>query len=258
MTRVIQNTARALIGLDEFHYSVLLLDRPGVIIYDEMVKVPETVELNVNTNSQAATLFADNKPAIAYTTIGVVEVSIVKATLPNEFLAEILGSKMIGGVRHITNDQNSPYVGIAWRQLYSDGNFAYVKLFKGKFQEPEMNSKTKEDSIEFQTRTINANFIATSYQATADDASLFSLLMATTDETDPLYTNEGTTWFDNIHVNPTPVAWVTATAYVADDVVSESAKYYVCDVAHTAAASFATDLAAGYWTEVDFEAPAGS
>jgi phi13 family phage major tail protein len=258
MTRIIQNTARALVGLDNFHYSVLVLDRPGVIVYDEMVAVPETVELNVNTNSQVSTLFADNKPAIAYTTVGVIEVSLVKATLPNEFLQEVLGSKMVGGVRHVTSTPKAPYVGIAWRQLYSDGNYAYVKLFKGKFTEPENNAKTKEDGVEFQTRTITANFIATSFQETADDAENFSMVMAVCDETDPEYTNEGTTWFNSIMAAPTVTPWQTGHAYLADDLVTNTNKTYVANIAHTADTLFATDLAANKWTEIDYTAPAGS
>lgn len=240
MGKTIANTARALIGLDKFHFSVMYLDHQDLLVYGDMISVPETIELNVNTNSQASVLFADNKPAIAYTTIGVVEVSMTKATLPNEFLAILLGNRKVGGVRHITSDQNSPYVGIAWRQLYSDGSYAYVKLFKGKFMEPENNSRTKEDGVEFQTREIMANFIATSFQETDDNTEKFSLLMATTDETDPNYTDEGLTWFDYI-IAPMYTAWVTATVYKVNDAVSNGGNIYRCITAHTASATFATD-----------------
>lgn len=242
--RIIENTARALVGIDKFHYSKLVADTTTTIAYGEIVSVPETIEMNVNTNSTAATLFADNKPAIVYTTIGVVELSMVKATLPNEFLADVLGNKFVGAVRHTTNTQVSPYVGVAWRQLYSDGTYAYVKLYKGKFAEPENNGKTKEDGIEFQTRTITGNFVATSYEATADDASKFNYLMATCDETDPDYTNEGDTWFDYM-LAPIP-AWVTLTVYTAGDLVTEAGNIYECLVGHTAG-TFATDLAADKW-----------
>lgn len=240
MGKTIANTARALIGLDKFHFSVLYADFQDLLVYGDMVSVPETIELNVNTNSQAAVLFADNKPAIAYTTVGVVEVSMTKATLPNEFLATLLGNRKVGGVRHVTSDQTSPYVGIAWRQLYSDGSYAYVKLFKGKFMEPEMNTRTKEDGVEFQTREIMANFIATSYQETDDSTEKFSLLMATTDETDPSYIDEGLTWFSHI-IEPMYVAWVTATAYGVNEAVTDGGNIYRCIVAHTSGATFATD-----------------
>lgn len=43
--------------------------------------------------------------------------------------------------------------------------------------------------------------------------------------------------------------WVTATAYVVDDIVYDptNAKYYKCLVAHTSVALFSTDLAAANW-----------
>lgn len=43
--------------------------------------------------------------------------------------------------------------------------------------------------------------------------------------------------------------WITATAYVLNDVVIESGKIYQCSTAHTSG-TFATDLAANKWTEI--------
>jgi hypothetical protein len=46
--------------------------------------------------------------------------------------------------------------------------------------------------------------------------------------------------------NPSASAWVTSTAYVVGDTVSESGNIYYCLVNHTSG-TFATDLAAGKW-----------
>lgn len=62
---------------------------------------------------------------------------------------------------------------------------------------------------------------------------------------------------DNLYVNGTKVvstsatpdwksAWVTATAYVVDDLVREEGSSYICLEAHTSG-TFSTDLAAGKW-----------
>jgi len=45
------------------------------------------------------------------------------------------------------------------------------------------------------------------------------------------------------------VAWVTGTAYILGDKVTNAGESYICIVAHTAAALFATDLTAGNWRE---------
>jgi len=41
--------------------------------------------------------------------------------------------------------------------------------------------------------------------------------------------------------------WTTATAYSVNDTVATGSNTYVCVVAHTSAALFATDLASVYW-----------
>lgn len=190
----IAHTDRVIIGVDEFHFAPLTADDSTTLTYGSMVRVPLTIEVNVNTNSATETLFADNQPAIVYTTIGVVEVTINRTNLPNSLLTAWLGSPVVGGIRYITSTQTAPYIGIAFRQLYSDGTYAYVKVYKGKFSEPEHNAKTKEDGVEFQTREIVGNFVATLHKKTLGSVTT-SLVMAIADETDAGYTNEGSTWF---------------------------------------------------------------
>jgi hypothetical protein len=55
--------------------------------------------------------------------------------------------------------------------------------------------------------------------------------------------------FSNNYIDrgPEPVAWVTGTAYIVGDKVTESGVVYTCEVAHTSG-TFATDLAAGKWS----------
>lgn len=231
----IANTDRVIIGVDEFHYAKLFKDDSSALQHGTVKRFPLTIEINVNTNSATETLFADNQPAIVYTTIGVVEVTMNRTNLPNEFLSDALGSPVDGGIRYATSTQIAPYVGIAWRQLYSDGTYAYVKLYKGKFSEPEHNAKTKEDGVEFQTREIMGNFVSTLFKHTVNTVD-FPLLMAIADETDAGYVAEGDTWFDYIFANP--LAWVTATPYVVDNVRSYDGTVYACIENHTSTASF--------------------
>ena len=202
-TKFIENTDRALIGIDKFHYAKLEKDTPAELTYGDMVEFQNTIELSVTTNAEVASLYADNKPAIVYTTMGNIELAMTKTVIPNEVLAEWLGSPMEGGVRHITSAQNSPYYGVAWRQLYSDGKYAYVKLYKGKFTEPDKTATTKEESIEFQTAEITAQFAATTHEVKGEvdgKERSFPLLMSIAEEDSPSYTDEGSTWFDAMYV----------------------------------------------------------
>lgn len=200
--KYIEGTDRALVGIDKFHYSVLKKDTPKALEYGDMVELPNTIEASVNPNAITASLYADNKAAISYAAIGNVDVSLTKTYIPNSVLAELLGSPKAGAVRHITSGANSPYVGIAWRQVYSDGKYAYVKLHKGKFSEPEATAHTKEESIEFQTSQINAQFVATAFELEGTDSAgksiKFPILMSVVDEMDADYADEGETWFDSM------------------------------------------------------------
>lgn len=235
----ILNTDRVIIGVDNFHYAKLFKDNASLLQHGTVKKMPMTIELNVTTNSSTETLFADNQPAIVYSTIGVVEVTMNRTNLPNEFLADVLGSPVEGGTRHVTNAQTSEYVGIAWRQLYSDGTYAYVKLYKGKFSEPDHNARTKEDGVEFQTREIMGNFVATIHEktiGTAPNEIKFKLLMAVADEMDDGYANEGDTWFNYVYTQPT--AWAATTVYALDAVVSYQGAVYACTSAHTSTSTF--------------------
>lgn len=200
--KYIEGTDRALVGIDKFHYSLVKKDTPTTLEYGDMVELPNTIEASVNPNAITATLYADNKAAISYAAIGNVDVSLTKTFIPNAILAELLGSPKTGAVRHITSGASSPYVGIAWRQVYSDGKYAYVKLHKGKFSEPEATAHTKEESIEFQTANINAQFVATAFEMDGQDADgksiKFPLLMSVVDELDEEYADEGDKWFDSM------------------------------------------------------------
>ncbi len=45
-------------------------------------------------------------------------------------------------------------------------------------------------------------------------------------------------------------AWQTGKAYLANDIVSDSGKLYLCLTSHTAAATLATDVAAARWVDM--------
>lgn len=202
-TKYIANTDRALIGLDKFHYAPLIEDSPAGIEYGAQTEFPNTIEMTVAVNGEVVSLYADNKPAIVHSSIGNVELTLTKTVIPNEVLGEWLGSPMDGGTRHMTSAQGSPYFGVSWRQVYSDGKYSYIKLYKGKFTEPDKSATTKEETVDFQTAEISAQFASTVFEETMlSDGELkkFSMLMSIAEEDSPGYTNEGKDWFKTMYV----------------------------------------------------------
>jgi hypothetical protein len=70
-----------------------------------------------------------------------------------------------------------------------------------------------------------------------------------------LYANSNAVSIEYIALIEDPSAWVTLTAYVVGDYVLQSNTIYYCQTAHTSG-TFATDLAAGRWVEMDRYDPA--
>lgn len=85
------------------------------------------------------------------------------------------------------------------------------------------------------------------------DSSKKVCLIPFTYDADQSYTLEFGDGYIRIHAEGatlatgTVAAWVTATAYAVGDLAASGGTSYYCQEAHTSAASFATDLAAGKW-----------
>lgn len=137
--------------------------------YGEVVKAPGVISVNINPNGAQETLFADDGPMDTAATLGKIDVAINKAELTSKNKADLLGHSIDsnGGVLYGDSDI-APWTAIGFRTLKSNGNYRYVWLYKGKFTEPEDNNETKGDSINFQTDTINGQFMKLTYPVTVD------------------------------------------------------------------------------------------
>lgn len=148
------------IGLSHLHYAVLKSDTAGgTASYDEPVRIPGAIEVNINPNPSTETLFADDGPMETATTLGEIEVEINVADLPFEAQAVLLGHTLENGVLIRKSADSPPFVALGFRALKSNGKYRYVWLTKGKFSIPELSNRTKEDGIEFQTPSISASFV---------------------------------------------------------------------------------------------------
>lgn len=194
-----KDTQKVRIGVKNLHFAILNSDDSNGLAYATPYKVPGLIRIDVNPGTNIDTLYADNKPSIVFATVGTVDVTIEKDSLPDDLLAEILGRPTEGGVNYVTGVNNAPYVAIMFEQTYSNGTSSFVKLFKGKFIEPDRSNETKNDSVNFQTDTITAQFVATNFEKDFGSGRVEPLVMATADEDSTNYANEGATWFDYVY-----------------------------------------------------------
>lgn len=157
------------IGCDNLVYALMTTeDTPEAApVYGEVKTAPGVISVNINPNTSLATLFADDGPMEVASTLGNIDVAINKAELTTENKADLLGHTVDenGGIAYADSDV-PPWVAIGFRTLKSNGKYRYVWLYKGKFTDPEDNNETKADSINFQTDTINGQFVKLNYPIT--------------------------------------------------------------------------------------------
>ena len=149
----------SLVGISNFHYSLLTKDDESGAAYGNMKKIAGLISVNINPASASETLYADNGPFETATTLGEIEVSINVADLSLQQQADLLGHKIENGMMVGKASDDAPYVGCAFESLKANGKIRYVKLLKGKFAEPQEQTNTKGDKIEFQTPTITGKFV---------------------------------------------------------------------------------------------------
>jgi phi13 family phage major tail protein len=149
----------AKVGLSNLHYAKLVQDIITGVVYETTVKVTGLITANITAASSSATLYADNGPAETASTLGEVRLSIEVSELPVVVAADWLGHTVDGGIMKSNVGDSAPYIAVMFEGLKSNNSKRFVKLLKGKAQEPEDNYKTKGESIEFQSQTIELVFV---------------------------------------------------------------------------------------------------
>lgn len=178
----------ALVGLDDLHFSILTNDDSTGVTYSTITPIPGAITVDMQPQSNTNTLYADNSPFAVATAFGGVTVSLEIAALPLEIRAQLLGHEVKDGLMFSKADDVAPYVALMFKSLKHNDSYRYVKLLKGKFNEPQETPTTKTDSPEFATPTIEGNFVSREY----DKKWAY---MADTDNTN--FTGADT-WFDSV------------------------------------------------------------
>lgn len=176
------------IGLSHVYYAKLTEDSASALSYDTPVRMFGAISANINPNSSLATLFADDGPMVTAATIGEIELELVLAYASIAVQAVLLGHGTASAGIIVRKATDTPiWVALGFKTLTSSGTYKYVWLMKGKFSVPEMAAETKNDSVNFQTPTLNGRFVKTDYD---------SSYMKVADEGDPSWSAAtGTNWF---------------------------------------------------------------
>ena len=175
------------VGLKNLYYALLSTDASDGASYATPVQITGAITANINPNSTSGTLFADDGPMVSASQLGQIDLELNAADLPLNVQATLLGNDSVasGELKKKSTD-TAPWVAIGFESIKSNGNSRFVWLVKGKFREPELNHETKNDSINFQTKTISGQFVKRDF----DD-----VWIKLADEDEASYVDIGDTWF---------------------------------------------------------------
>lgn len=188
------------IGCSDLHYAIMTTEDTTTTapVYATITPAPGVMHVNINPNSSLATAFFDDGPGDTAATLGNIDVEIEKNLLTNQNKADLLGHTIdgSGGVAY-GGDDAPPWVAISFRTLKSNGQYRYVWMYKGRFADPEDNSETKADSINFQSDTITGQFVKLEYGVTlgGETRRLWKYELDEEFSTNPTTI---TTWFDSV------------------------------------------------------------
>ena len=181
------------IGISNFHYAVQTAEESATAdaTYGTTKAVPGLVSVDVTKESQTNTLYADNGPYEVAETSGAINVTIDLADLPMEVQADLLGHTYDSTNKTLlkkTSD-TAPYVAILFEFLMGNSSKRCVKLYKGRFAEPQQQGQTKGENVEFQTSQISASFVALKGKANNAGKWEFDKDFASADSTAGFYTD---------------------------------------------------------------------
>lgn len=150
----------AIVGLRKLVYAKLLTDPlGGPPTYGVVKPFAKAITANVETATNSATNYADNRPISVVTQIGETTLTLTSDELSQAVLADILGMELNKGVVVYKQTGKPPYVAIGFIGDTDKDTEQYVWLTKGKFNVPGTNFNTKTDSPEFKNPEISGTFV---------------------------------------------------------------------------------------------------
>lgn len=151
-----------LIGLSDIHYTKIAEGATTTegAFTNPIKRLAKAIEAKVAPNTSNTVLYADDGAAESTSAEGETEIEISIDALANAVYADILGKNINadGVVEDATGDV-APNVALAFRSLKSNGKYRYFWYYKGTFQLPEENYKTKGEGIEYNTPTVKGVFV---------------------------------------------------------------------------------------------------
>ena len=145
----------ATIGLDNIVYSKITEGENGDETYAEPKKLAKALTADLSITLAEAILYADDGPAESVKEFANGTLSLGIDDLKSEVIKDLTGAEIDkNGVVISTSEDTPGPVAIGFRSRKANGKYRYFWFYKVQFGIPGLSLKTKGESIEFQTHTI--------------------------------------------------------------------------------------------------------
>ena len=158
-------TLKGAIGIQDVVYATLNESTDvasGTPTYGTVTSLAGGMKFDVKKNAGLTTLYADDKAALTASYQGKTQVAVELYDVNPASYAAILGASYANGIVSESPLDASPYVAVGYKILYyanATQYYKYVWLLKGRFSKPDEGGETKKDTINFQSMTLNAEFV---------------------------------------------------------------------------------------------------
>lgn len=148
-----------IIGVRDLHIAKITKDDLSGTTYEAPKAVPSLISIEIADNTENVTFYSDDVVEQVIPAFSGKEVTVELGYLSHEIEAMISGNSYENGVFTQTGDAVASEYALLFRAPLSKGGFQYVTLYKGVLSRTESAYKSKEDSIEGQTVTLNGVFM---------------------------------------------------------------------------------------------------
>ena len=155
----------ATVGLKNLYYAALSSDTSSGATYGTPVKIAGAVSVDINPSVNFATLYGDDAPFAADSSMSEITVTIESCDLTLEDQAALLGHTVNSTTKQMEAkaSDTAPYVAHLFEAKKHNGNTRYVKLLKGKFAPTQETMQTKGESVTYTTPRLEGRFVAREY-----------------------------------------------------------------------------------------------
>ena len=149
----------ATIGLDKLYYSKITEDSSGNETYGTPIKLAKAIDADLSLEPYDATLFADDSAATIIKEFKQGTLTLGIDDIGKSVAADLCGATVdSNGVLVSTSEDSASPVAIGFRAKSANGHYRYFWLYRVVFATPGASLKTKGDSIEFSTPSIEGTF----------------------------------------------------------------------------------------------------